>query len=72
MKCGENMDKFIIKGGKKLQGSVFVSASKNAYLPILAFSNISFVFTNIIITIIIIVFFSPKINLQIHYFTLNR
>lgn len=30
------MDKFIIKGGKKLQGSVFVSASKNAYLPILA------------------------------------
>ena len=36
MNCGENMDKFIIKGGKKLQGSVSVSASKNAYLPILA------------------------------------
>ena len=36
MKCGEIMDKFIIKGGKKLNGSVSVSAAKNAFLPILA------------------------------------
>lgn len=36
MKCGENMDKLVIKGGKRLHGSVSVSAAKNAYLPILA------------------------------------
>lgn len=30
------MDKLIIKGGKKLQGEVDISASKNAVLPILA------------------------------------
>lgn len=30
------MDKFIIKGGKKLNGSIKVTPAKNAYLPILA------------------------------------
>ena len=29
------MDKFIIKGGRKLKGSVEISGSKNAALPIL-------------------------------------
>lgn len=30
------MDKFLIRGGRKLEGSVEVSSAKNAYLPILA------------------------------------
>jgi len=30
------MDKFVIEGGRKLQGSVRVSGSKNAVLPVLA------------------------------------
>ena len=30
------MEKFLIKGGRKLEGSVKVNSSKNAYLPILA------------------------------------
>lgn len=30
------MDKFLIKGGKKLYGSINISSAKNAYLPILA------------------------------------
>lgn len=30
------MDKFLIKGGKKLKGSIKVTSAKNAYLPILA------------------------------------
>lgn len=30
------MDKFLIKGGKKLKGSIKVTPAKNAYLPILA------------------------------------
>ena len=30
------MDKFIIKGGRKLKGAIQVTAAKNAYLPILA------------------------------------
>ena len=29
------MDRFIIHGGKKLQGTVHISGSKNAALPIL-------------------------------------
>jgi UDP-N-acetylglucosamine 1-carboxyvinyltransferase len=30
------MEKFLIKGGKKLEGSATITSSKNAYLPILA------------------------------------
>jgi UDP-N-acetylglucosamine 1-carboxyvinyltransferase len=30
------MAKFIIKGGKKLEGRASITCSKNAYLPILA------------------------------------
>ena len=36
MEYGEGMDKFLIKGGKKLKGSIKVTSAKNAYLPILA------------------------------------
>ena len=33
---GVNMEKFIIAGGKKLEGSVVVDTAKNAILPIIA------------------------------------
>ena len=35
-KRGEKMSKFIIQGGKKLEGEVKISGSKNAALPIIA------------------------------------
>ncbi len=36
MYCGVLMDKFLIKGGKRLNGSAVITSAKNAYLPILA------------------------------------
>ena len=36
VKRGVKMSKFIIQGGKKLEGEVKISGSKNAALPILA------------------------------------
>ena len=33
---GEKMSKFIIQGGKKLEGEIKISGSKNAALPIIA------------------------------------
>jgi UDP-N-acetylglucosamine 1-carboxyvinyltransferase len=38
MKGGIKMLKYIIKGGKKLEGTVIISGSKNASLPIIAAS----------------------------------
>ena len=35
-KRGEKMSKFIIQGGKRLEGEVKISGSKNAALPIIA------------------------------------
>lgn len=36
MKGGKTMSEYIIKGGKKLEGEVSISGSKNAALPIIA------------------------------------
>lgn len=36
MKGGKTMSEYIIKGGKKLEGEVNISGSKNAALPIIA------------------------------------
>ena len=38
MKGGRKMSEYIIKGGKKLEGEVNISGSKNASLPIIAAS----------------------------------
>jgi UDP-N-acetylglucosamine 1-carboxyvinyltransferase len=37
----ENLEKFVVVGGKKLQGTIRVSGAKNAVLPILAASMLS-------------------------------
>ena len=38
MKGGNKMAEYIIKGGKKIEGEVMISGSKNASLPIIAAS----------------------------------
>ena len=38
MKGGKKMSEYIIEGGKKVEGEVTISGSKNASLPIIAAS----------------------------------